>query len=59
MSNTIDHIVCGPAVIAELNLFLLQPWSFTKRSHLEHSDFSVDAVERMCAVFLPSHQLTP
>ena len=56
--DTTDHIVCGPAVTAQSNLFLLQLWLFTKRSHLEHSDFFVDAVKKMCTV-LPPRITTP
>lgn len=57
MSGTKNHIVREPAVTVQLNLFLLQPWSYTKRSSQENSDFSVDAVGKVCTI-LPLDDMT-
>ena len=52
-----NHIIHGPAVTVQLNLFLLQPLSYTKRSRQENLDFTVNAVGKVCTI-LPLDDMT-
>ena len=50
MTGTKAHIGCGPAVTVQSNPFLLQPWSYTKKSSQENLDFTADAVGKVFTI---------
>lgn len=52
-----SHRTWASAVTVQLNLFLLQPWSYTKRSSQENLDFTVDSVGKVCTI-LPLDNMT-